>query len=275
MKIAMKLRSCCLLLLLSPGLTLYAAGTDIIASASAKLTTSPYDALAKFRAVHIDTFDPHLQHVFEDARVQWLKVLAAHHTTDGRGFFLQRDGSTLLTLRSFNSFTEYDALRAFRADVGTRMGPEGEKAGQQYDQGDAAITYPHNSEVWSRNEAFDYQAPGPALNEYTAGFTQMVLAQVRSDDYEAAWKEIRAALTTAKYPLSRIGFFSTLGSGKQISLWLAPDRATFSSAGSPEEAVAKVLGKVKASALFNRLRSASSHAEVSELIPRPELKSPE
>ena len=110
-----------------------------------------------------------------------VNVLAAHHTTDGCGFFLQRDGSTLLTLRSFNSFTEYDALRTFRADVGTRIGPEGEKAGQQYDQGDVAITYPHNSEVWSRNEAFDYHAPGPVLNEYTAAFMQMVLEQISSD----------------------------------------------------------------------------------------------
>jgi len=271
----MQLRPCCLLLLLSPILTAYAADTGPIAAASGTLTTSPYDASAKFRAVHIDTLDPHLQHVFEDARARWLKVLAAHHTTDGRGFFLQRDGSTLLTLRSFNSFTEYDALRAFRADVGTRIGPEGEKAGQQYDQGDVAITYPHNSEVWSRNEAFDYHAQGLALNEYTAGFMHMVIEQVGSDDYEAAWKEIQAALTTARYPLSRIGFFSALGSGKQISLWLAPDRATFDKAGSPEQATANVLGKAKASALFDRIRLASSHAEASELIPRPEFKSPE
>lgn len=271
----MQLRSCCLLLLLGPTLTAYAADTGAIVTASAKLTTSPYDASAKFRAVHIDTLDPHLQHVFEDARAQWLKVLAAHNTTDGRGFFLQRDGNTLLTLRSFNSFTEYDALRAFRAAVGTRIGPEGEKAGQQYDQGDVAITYPHNSEVWSRNEAFDYRAPGAALNEYTAGFIQMVTEQVRSDDYEAAWEVIRAALTTAKFPLSRIGFFSTLGSGKQITLWLAPDLATFRSAHSPEEAAARVLGKTKAHALFDRLRNSSSHVEVSELVPRPELKSPE
>ncbi|MDR3385629.1 MAG: hypothetical protein P4L92_01145 [Rudaea sp.] len=273
----MQLRSCCLLLCLSPTLfpTAYAADTSAIAEAGVKLTTSPYDASAKFRAVHIDTLDPHLQHVFEAARIEWLKVLATHNTTDGRGFFFQRDRSTLLTLRSFNSFTEYDALRAFRASVGTRIGPEGEKAGQQYDQGDVAITFPHNSEVWSRNEAFDYHAPGPALNEYTAGFMQMVLEHVRSDDYEAAWKEMRAALTTVKYPISRIGFFSMLGSGKQISVWLAPDRATFLGAGSPEEAVAKVLGKAKAHALLNRLKEAGSHVEISELVPRPELKSPE
>ena len=166
-------------------------------------------------------------------------------------------------------------LRAFRADVGKRIGPEGEKAGQQYDSGDVAITSPHNSEAWSRNETFDYRAPGSDLSEYSAGYMQMVVEQVRSDDYDAAWKEIHDALRIAKYPLSRIGFFSMLGSGKRISLWLAADRAAFRSAGPVEEAAARVLGKTQASTLFNRLRVASSNIEVSELIPRRELKSPE
>jgi hypothetical protein len=267
----MRLHSSGLLLLLS--LTL--SSTEPAAEPGAILTTPAYDATARFRAVHIDTLDPHLQQVFEGARVHWLTTLAAHHTTDGRGFFLQRDASTLLTLRSFNSFAEYDALRSFRADVGKRLGAEGDDAGKQYDSGDVAITSPHNSEVWSRNETFDYRPPGPKLNEYTAGFMQMVVEQVRSDDYEAAWKEISSALAVARYPLGRIAFFSMLGSGKQISLWLATTRAVFEHAGSPEDAVTKVLGKKQATTLFNRLRAASSNVEISELVPRPELKSPE
>ena len=63
-------------------------------------------------------------------------------TTDGRGFFLQRGGNTFLTLRSFNSFSEYDALRAFRASVAERIGPDGERAGQLYDRGDVALPVP-------------------------------------------------------------------------------------------------------------------------------------
>lgn len=217
------------------------------------VTTPPYDAAAKYRAVHIDLLDPHLQNVFERARIEWLKVLAVHHTTDGRGFFLQRDGTTLLTLRSFDSFTEYDVLRALRADVENRIGPEGKEAVLKYDHGDVAIISPHNSEVWSRNADLDYLAPGNNLNEYTSGFMRMEVEQVRSDDYEAAWKEIHTALATAKYPRSRIVFFSMLGSGRQISLWLAPDRAAFRSAGTPAAAVAAVLGKGKAKVnkLFN------------------------
>lgn len=273
----MSLRLCMFLLILGPAVPAIAdaADADAVPVANASLTTPAFDASAKYRAVHIDTLDPRLQHVFEDARIQWLKVLADHHTTDGRGFFLQRDGNTLLTLRSFNSFTEYDALRAFRAAVGERIGPSGEKAGQQYDLGDVAITSPHNSEVWSRSVESDYRAPGPALDEYTAGYMQMVVEQVRTDDHDAAWKDIRAALQVAKYPLSRISFFSMIGSGRTISLWLATDRAAFRSAGTPEEAVARVLGAAKASALFNRLNLASSDKQVSELVPRIELRSPE
>jgi hypothetical protein len=266
-----------MLLILGAALSWTANAVDASATPTANtaLATPAFDPSAKYRAVHIDTLDPHLQHVFEDARLQWLKVLAAHHTSDGRGFFLQRDGSTLITLHSFNSFTEYDALRAFRATVGERIGPEGEKAGQQYDLGDVAITSPHNSEVWLRNEDFDYRAPGQTLNEYTAGYMRMVVEQVRSDDYDSAWKEISAALAIAKYPISRIGFMSMLGSGRQIGLWLASDRTAFRNAGSPEDAVAKVLGQAKSDALFIRLKEASSDVEVSELVPRPELKSPE
>ena len=252
-----------------------AAESNSMHPVNAGSTTPAFDPSAKYRAVHVDTLDPRLQHVFEEARIAWLKVLVAHRTTDGRGFFLQRDGNTLITLHSFNSFTEYDALRAFRAAVAERIGPGGEQAGQQYDLGDVAITSPHNSEVWSRDTDFDYHAPGAALDEYSAGYMQMVVEQIRSDDYAAAWKDISAALTAAKYPLSRIGFFSMLGSGRQIGLWLAPDRAAFRSAGSPHDAVARVLGAAKAGALFDRLEAATSDVQVSALAPRPELKSPE
>jgi hypothetical protein len=251
---------CCLLLALETNLTSPAFASEAVFAASVGPATSACDPAARYRAVHIDTLDPKLQHVFEDARRTWLKVLAEHHTTDGRGYFLQRDGNTLVTVHAFDSFTEYDVLRAFRADVGKRIGPAGEKAGQQYDAGDVAITSPHNSEVWSRKQELDYHAPGPALDECHAGYMQMVVEQVRTDDYEAAWNEIRAALTAANYPVGRMTFFSMLGSGRQISLWLAPDRAAFQAAGT---------------ALFDRLRSATSDVEISDLVPRTELKSPE
>jgi hypothetical protein len=237
------------------------------------LTTPAYDASARFRAVHIDTLDPRLEGVFEEARRGWLKVLGAHHVSDGRGFFLQRSGTTFFTLRSFNSFSEYDALRAFRASVGERIGPEGEQAGQLYDRGDVALLAPHNSEVWTRLEDLDYRAPGPELSEYTAGYMEMVVEQA-SEQYEEAWKQLRAALTEARYPLGRKAFFSSLGSGKHVSLWLAANKEAFLRAGPPEQAVARRLGPEKAAALFAALRAACSETSVAEVLPRPELASP-
>jgi len=239
------------------------------------LTTGAYDASARFRAVHIDTLDPKLQHVFLDARRGWLKVLALHHTTDGRGFFLQHSGSTFITLRSFSSFAEYDALRALRSSVAERIGPEGEKAAQEYDRGDVALLAPHNSEVWSRLEALDFRGQGPTLSEYSAGYMQMVVEQVNSDAYEEAWKEIHAALAAVRYPLGRVSFFSSLGSGKHVTFWLATSREAFQSAGTPEKAAASSIGAPKAAALFAKLKAACSDVQVGEVLPRPELASPE
>jgi hypothetical protein len=238
------------------------------------LTTPAYDAAAHFRAVHIDTLDPKLQGVFEEARRGWLQVLVGRHTTDGRGFFLQRGGNTFLTLRSFNSFSEYDALRAFRSSVAERIGPDGERAGQLYDRGDVALLSPHNSEVWTRLEELDYRPPGAELSEYTAGYMQLVVEQVSSEQYEAVWKQLRAALTDAHYPVGRRAFFSSLGSGKHVSFWLATNREAFLRAGPPEQAVARSLGPEKAAALFAALRAACSEVSVQEVLPRPELASP-
>jgi hypothetical protein len=262
-----------LMVLLALGLGA-APGAANPAAPSVALTTPPYDPSAKFRAVHIDTLDPRLEGIFEDARRGWLQVLTARHTTDGRGFFLQRSGNTFLTLRSFNSFSEYDTLRDFRASVAERIGPEGEKAAQQYDRGDIALLAPHNSEVWTRLEGFDYHGPGPQLSEYTAGYMQMVVEQVSSDTYEEAWRQIRLALAAAKYPVGRRTFFSSLGSGKHVTFWLAPNRAAFRNAGSPEEAVAKSLGADKAAALFAAQRATCSEVTTTEVVPRPELASP-
>ena len=114
-----------------------------------------------------------LQPVFERARLDWLKVLSAHHTTDGRGFFFQLDQHTLVTLRSFNSFTEYDALRDFRARIDERLG-DGGKARQQYDSADLALRTPHNSEVWSRDTSLDFHGIRNDLNEYTDVYMKMI-----------------------------------------------------------------------------------------------------
>lgn len=265
----------CLVLAIAATVPAIAPAGDSQLATVPRPATAAYDPDAPYRAVHVDTLDPSLQHVFEQTRRAWLKVLSDHHTSDGRGYFLQRDGHTLITLHSFGSFTEYDALRTFRAGVAGRIGPDGEQAGQRYDAGDVAITAPHNSEVWSRNQELDYRGPGRPLSEYDAGYMRMLAEQVHTDDYAAAWTQIRAALKEANYPLDRISFFSMIGSGRTISFWLARDRKAFDEAGTPQAAVARVLGAERADALFARLTAACIDVQVSEVVPRPELKSPE
>jgi hypothetical protein len=253
------------------GLPSLAAAADPPAPA---LATPAYDPQARYRAVHVDTLDPHLRPVFEQARVEWLKVLAAHRTTDGRGAQFLAGGHTIVTLRSFASFTEYDALRAFRAGVNGRLGPGGAAASERYDQGDVALRQPHNSEVWARDEELDYRGSG-ALSEYTAGYMQMTTEHAQSPELRKAWKEIAAALATARYPLGRVGFVSSPGTGQTITLWLAADRAAFEAAGTPFAAVSRVLGPEKAQELFARHKSGSTVLVIQDFVPRPDLRSPE
>ena len=47
------------------------------------------------------------------------------------------------------------------------------------------------------------------------------------DSYEKAWAEIAKELAAAKYPVARIAFFDQYGSGKVVSLWLAPTKEAF------------------------------------------------
>jgi hypothetical protein len=129
--------------------------------------------------------------------------------------------------------------------------------------------------VWSRETDLDFRGKDNDLNEYTAGHMQMTVEHVDSDEYETATKEISAALKAANYPLSRIAFFSALGSGNRISLWLAASRKAFDEAGTPFAAVEKVLGRAKAQALFERYKNATSGVTVHDLVPRPELRSPD
>jgi hypothetical protein len=98
---------------------------------------------------------------------------------------------------------------------------------------------------------------------------------VTSDQYEETWKEVRGALTRAQYPVGRTTFFSSLGSGKHVSFWLATSRDAFQNAGSPERAVARSVGAEKAAALFAKLRGVCSEVSVEDVVPRRDLSSPE
>jgi len=211
------------------------------------------------RKVHIDNLDPAKVGQFEQARKDWVAWIAAHHVSDPwGGTILQVGGSTFLTLRSFTNWAELDAK-----PTGT-LDPKAQKL--YNDRSDDALVPPHHSEIWVREPALDYAAIEPS------GFGAISYDLIKLDDsYEKAWGEIVKELVAAKYPVSRVAFFDQYGSGKLVSLWLAPTKAAFTSAPTIDQVLTKRLGKAKADALLARWRAAVVSHEEKDLVVRADL----
>ena len=88
-----KSRRVALALLLAAPLPLSAASPPGVCGS---LTTAPQDASARFRAVHVDTLDPKLKHVFEDARRGWLKATEPKRAKGARVYRLTPRGAEVL-----------------------------------------------------------------------------------------------------------------------------------------------------------------------------------
>jgi hypothetical protein len=211
------------------------------------------------RRVHVDHLDPAKVGEFELARKDWVAWIAAHHVADPwGGTLLQVGGSTFLTVRSFTTWAELDAKPTAKLDP---------KAQAAYnDRSDDALVPPHHSEIWVREPELDYAAIEPA------GVGTITYDDLKLDDtYEKAWAEIRTELVAAKYPIARVAFVSQYGSGKHVSLWLAPTKAAFAAAPTIDQVLAKRLGKAKADALLARWRGAVVAHDEKELIVRADL----
>jgi hypothetical protein len=210
------------------------------------------------RKVHVDHLDPAKVGQYEHARFTWVKWLAEHHAADPwGGTFLQVGGSTFLTVRAFTNWAELDSAPTAKLD------PKVQAA--YNDESDAALVPPHHDEVWIREPELDLGAGD------VVGYGRIDFDDVKLDDDGKAWSDVRAELVAAKYPLARIGFFSRVGSGKQISLWLAPTKAAFAKAPSIDAVLEQRLGKDRASALLVRWRGQTLHHEQQELIVRADL----
>jgi len=264
-----------------PSLLVLLAATADTATATATTPAQPKgsaDKIPRYRAAHMDTVDPAKVREFEDARHEWLRALSAKHITDGRGYFLQVGDSSFLTIRPFSSFAELDGRAAKASEVAQAVGRE---AQERYDtRSDNALVPPHRSEIWTHEEELDYAPDNNALSELTAGAGRMVVEELRpspsaGETYEQAWGEIRQVLKTARYPLTRRFFFSTYGSGKLVSFWLARSRSDLTTAPPAEEVVERTLGKNRANALFQKLKSAVAEAKIDQVQARPDLSSPE
>jgi hypothetical protein len=229
-----------------------------------------------WRTVHFDHVDPDKRLQFENARHEWLRALTDAGITDERGLFIQVGPSTFLTLHAVANFAELDSLQKARRIAPSRL----KQAVEKYDrESDGALVPPHHSELWSWADYLDYKPAQGALDERTFGAGFMVVEEVypgpRGQPYYAAWEQVSPALEKARYPLTRLGFSSSYGGGKVISLWLAKDRAELESAPSILEALTGVLGKERAEALLEQQRSGVVSTERHDVLRRRDLDSPE
>jgi hypothetical protein len=212
------------------------------------------------RRVHVDHLDAKKVEQYVRARRAWVASVASRRAVDPwGGTFLQVGGSTFLTVRAFDTFAELDVKPA--------PGALDAKAQAAYNRdSDDALVPPHHSELWVRD------ADGDLGEHELAGVGRIVFEQRALDTTasDEAWAEIRGVLT-AKYPLRRLAFFSQYGSGRSVTLWLAPDEATWKRAPTVDQVLVEKLGKAKAAELLARWRGATTAREELELVVRADL----
>jgi hypothetical protein len=213
------------------------------------------------RNVHVDHLDPAKVAQYEHARRDWVAWTRAHHVADPwGGTFLQIGGTTFLTSRPFTTWAELDAKNTATIDP---------KAQAAYnDRSDDALVPPHHNEIWVREPELDYGSATETTGVGRITYDEIALA---GDDYERAWTEIKTELVAAKYPISRIAFFSKFGSGRHISLWLASTKAAYTAAPTIDRVLEQRLGKTKAAALLARWRGAVIAHDEQDLVVRADL----
>jgi hypothetical protein len=222
--------------------------------------------------VHIDHVDPARAQQYEEARREWLAWIVDHRAVDRwGGLFLQVDRSTFMALRPFNRFVELDPAPA--------PVPIDEKVQARYNErSDATLIPPHRNEIWLREPELDYQPPEPVSQGRCAG--RIVFEQPRHvggprDEYLESWQAVRAELALAHYPIARITYLSQFGTGRYVSLWVAPSREAFAKAPTVEQVLARRLGKKRAAALLARWRAAVVEREEHDVVARPDLSNEE
>ncbi len=215
--------------------------------------------------VHVDTLDPQKVQQFESARVRWVTRLRATHKSDRRGLYIKIGANTYYSVVAFARWRELEAIGDERTRTVSALPAES----QEYDRlCDEALVFPHGSEIWREEPALSYLPTGRRLTDAV----QVVIEDVRpTADYEAAWKPIAAALAQAKYPVERRTYFSSYGSGRTISFWLAPSAAVVKTAPTLQQALTGVVGETQARALLDAWRACVLSSQTLEVEPKPEM----
>jgi len=217
--------------------------------------------------VHVDTLDPDKIHDFEEARVRFVALLHAHKRTDRRGLYLKVGTNTYYSVLTFVRWRDLEAIGDERAETVRAMGEDA----KQYDRvSDESLVFPHASEIWSEEPSLSFAPTGRRLTDAV----QVVIEEVRpTADYEAAWRPIAAALAQARYPVERRTYFSSYGTGRTLSFWMAPSAALLKTAPSIEQAVTSVVGEERAKALMAAWRACIVSAQTFDVEAKPEMTS--
>ena len=224
------------------------------------------------RRVHVDNLDPTKVAQYEEARREWLAWIVEHKAVDPwGGLFLQVGKASFLVLRPFTRYADLDPSPA--------PVPLDRQAQARYNERcDATLVPPHRNEIWLRQPELDYQPARPVSE--TVGVGKIVIEQARMtgsgpDEYLEAWKLVRAELARANDPVARIAFLSHFGTGRYVSLWIAPSAEVFARAPSVEQVLTRRLGARASAALLARWRGAVVEREEQEVVARRDLTNPE
>lgn len=151
----------------------------------------------------------------------------------------------------------------------------GPAALERYDAGDVALVAPHFTQIWRRLPDADFVAPGvDSLNEITAGAARIELCMedLQQDSrVDTVWASIRAPLRAERYPLVCRMYFSSIGSGELIRMWLAPDAQSLRNAPTVRAAVTHALGASQGGALCDELDRLLATRRVYVAERRPDL----
>jgi hypothetical protein len=227
--------------------------------AAAQSSHAALDWTAAYRWVHVDNVAAERTPVFEAARHGWLKALKQGDSllADGRPLFWELRGKDRSTYCTFYPFGRFGELDARREAVRTTQRIVGREALDRYDSADSVLLPPHYSQIWRRDPDFDYLPPdGDTLTEKTAacGWIEFQTPDYyRGGESDSLWKQIAAALTGERYPLTCRSFGNVYGTSDLIRMWLAPDTTTLRAALPVKEVVARHLGAARAREIFRRL----------------------
>jgi hypothetical protein len=218
--------------------------------------------------VHVDTLAPDKLQQFETARVRWVALLREKRKNDRRGLYVKIGANTYYSMVSFARWREIDALGAERAATTKALAA----AAKEYDdQCDAALVFPHTSEIWRELPELAYLPTGRRLSDAV----KLVIEDVKpTADYEAAWKPIAAALAQARYPVERRAYFANYGSGRMMSFWMASSPALLRAAPTIEQAITSVVGEARGKELMAAWRACVLATQTFDVEPKPEMTLP-